>query len=188
MSTLWKGLLVLGIVAFVTAPAFAQQPERQRGGMRGGGGGGVGALLQNKSVQQEVKATDDQIEKARAVGTKVREKYQDELTKLRDLPAEERREKRQAVTKKIADEVLKGLGDVLKPEQMKRLQEIALQQRGANALLDPEIQKTLKMTDEQKTKIKTITDDAAKARTELTQGARWRGQFPGNQAEDGCPS
>ena len=41
-----------------------------------------------------------------------------------------------------------------------------MQQQGAFAFADPEVQKTLKITDEQKEKIKAINEDAQKARQE----------------------
>jgi hypothetical protein len=63
---------------------------------------------------------------------------------------------------KVPDAVLKALESVLKPEQVKRLKEISLQQRGARALADPKIQTALKITDDQKEKIKTIQEDARK--------------------------
>ena len=174
MSTFWKKLLVVGIAALLAAPVFAQPPggggPGGRGGFGRGGRGGVSMLLTNKSVQDELKLTEDQVTKARDVVTKTREKYQDEMTKLRDLTGDERRDKMQALTTKISEETMKGLGDVLKPEQVKRLKQIALQQRGAGALADAEIQKTLKITDEQKAKLKTITDDAAKARADIGRG------------------
>src|SRR5439155_2091673 len=48
------------------------------------------------------------------------------------------------------------------PEQTKRLKQIELQQRGADGLLQKDVEKALNLTDEQKEKIKTITEDARK--------------------------
>ena len=176
MGRLWKGLLVVGVVAFLAAPAFAQPPGPPPGGFPPGGfmpGGGGGAmLLLNPGVQKELKLTDDQIDKGRTAVTKIWEKYQPELQALADLSAEERREKGQALMKKLTEEVTKATSNVLKPEQVKRLDQITLQQRGAGALSDADIQKKLKLTDEQKTKLKKITDDAAKSRQDIFAAGR----------------
>ena len=76
--------------------------------------------------------------------------------------------------KAVSDEILKALGDVLKPEQTKRLNQIALQQRGVDALLD---EKTLKLTEDQQKKIKTLRDDADKERRDLMQSSQGGGNF-----------
>jgi hypothetical protein len=97
--------LALAGVLLAASPAFAQ---RQPGG-RGGGMGGPTMYLSAKSVQEELKLTEDDAKK-----------LTDELGKLdRNLSPEERREK----TNKI-------LTDGLKPEQLKRLNQIMWQRSG----------------------------------------------------------
>jgi tRNA A-37 threonylcarbamoyl transferase component Bud32 len=50
----------------------------------------------------------------------------------------------------------KGLAEVLRPEQLERLQQIIRQTRGAFALLDPEAAKALDLTDKQKAAIRAV--------------------------------
>jgi hypothetical protein len=64
--------------------------------------------------------------------------------------------------KKVPDAVLKGLAEVLNADQAKRLKQIYLQQRGAQALTDASVQSALKMTDDQKDNVKTIVADSEK--------------------------
>ncbi len=71
MRTLSKTIVALGLVALLAGPVMAQQG---RGGGRGFGGGGLGMLLSNASVQQELKLDATQIEKAKEVADKAREK------------------------------------------------------------------------------------------------------------------
>lgn len=73
--------------------------------------------------------------------------------------------------KKYEELQKKALADSLSPEQLKRLKQIQLQQRGAQAFQDPEVQTALKMTDEQKEKVKTIAEDARKDMGELFKNA-----------------
>jgi hypothetical protein len=73
--------------------------------------------------------------------------------------------------KKYEELQKKALADALSPEQLKRLKQIQLQQRGLRAFQDPEVQTALKMTDDQKEKVKTIAEDSDKDRRELFKGA-----------------
>ncbi len=157
-------------------PALAQQQRQRgqgqgqgRGQGRGGFGFGPGMLIRNEGVQKELKLDGDQIEKATAAVQKVQDKHADDRAKLQDLEGQERFEKMMALNQAISAETMKALEDVLKPEQIKRLKQIQLQQRGVDAFTDPEVEKALKLTSEQKEKIKTIAGDAAAQRRELFQ-------------------
>src|SRR5262245_29501909 len=122
---------VLGVVALAVVfigAAGAQERQKGRGGRGGfgrggfgrGGFGGVGMLILNEGVQKELKLDTNQVEKAQALVKQVGEKHQGEFPS-RDASPEERREKFQAVGKAISEETHKGLAEILKPEQMKRL-------------------------------------------------------------------
>ncbi len=141
MKTLYVSAMAVAVAIVAASPALAQ---RQRGG------GGVAMYLNAKSVQEELKLSEDDAKK-----------ITDEIGKLdRDLKPEERREK----TAKI-------LSDNLKPDQIKRLNQIMWQRGGlGTALNNTEVQTALKLDDKQKEKVKTIQEDSAKARRELTQG------------------
>jgi Spy/CpxP family protein refolding chaperone len=150
--------LVLGVFALVAGPALTQPP---RGGM---GGGATGAmLLGQKAVQEELKLTEDQIAKVREFGQKQAEK-------MKELFGGGDREKMAEAMKAAAAEGEKMVKELLKEDQAKRLKEIQLQVRGFQAFADEEIQKTLKITDEQKDKLKAIGEELAKDRKELFAG------------------
>jgi Spy/CpxP family protein refolding chaperone len=174
-------MLVLGMSLLLAGPALAQRGQG-RGGF-GGGFGGPGFLLQNPSVQKELKLSDDQIKKITDANQSVRDKYKDEFEAVAKLEGDERREKGQELRKKMTDETNKTLAEILKPEQNKRLKEITLQQEGARAFNDPEVQKALNLTDDQKEKIKTINEDAAKEMGELFPRGR-RGAGGGGAPPD----
>jgi Spy/CpxP family protein refolding chaperone len=166
MNQLGKCLLTLGLAALLAAPALAQPP----GGGRGGRGPGGGNLLQNKGVQEELKLTKEQIDKAKTVSDEIRKKYEDDFKKMREMSQEERME----LFKKVGDETNKGLSTVLNDDQQKRYKQIQLQQQsrmmGAGTLLTPDVEKGLKLTDDQKGKIKTIMEDTASAVKDLFEG------------------
>jgi Spy/CpxP family protein refolding chaperone len=162
VRTLGKLALALGVAAILAAPARAQQ--------RGFGmGGGMGVnLLGNQGVQKELKLSDDQVQKVTKIventRTKMREKFE-------DIPQDERREKMPAIMKELNDSARKELKDVLKADQLARLDQISLQQRGYTALMDSEVADKLKLTGDQKTKIKEMNDEAGSQIREIFQNA-----------------
>ena len=150
MRNLGKMVLALTAAALVATPVLAQ---------RGGGGGGRGGP---RGMQGPGGGVDSLV---RLLQNKSVQK---------ELGIED------ADVKKVPDALLKALESILKPEQVKRLKEIALQQRmafGQSPLTDPKIQAELKITDEQKEKLKTVQDEANKERQELFQGGGRGGDF-----------
>ena len=145
--------LAIGLVA----PLFAQ---RQPGGGFGRGMDGS-ALLSQKSVQEELKLTEDQITKVTAVGKDLREKYADDLKD---------KDKRQETMKKMGEARTKALAGILKPEQTKRLHQIEVQVGGLNALTKDDVAKTLSLTEKQIADAKGIEDDLRKDAGELFKG------------------
>jgi Spy/CpxP family protein refolding chaperone len=157
--------LAVGVAVAVTTTASAQQ-RQGRGGMFGRGGMSAAMLLGNEGVQKELKLTDEQKEKARefaqAQGEKMREAFQN---------AQGDPEKMQEARKAMTEAGDKFVKETLKPEQQKRLKQIQYQADVLQTLsANEEVQKTLKLTDEQKEKLKTLADDLRKDRQELFQG------------------
>jgi len=128
-------------------------------------------LLQNKSVQEELKLTADQIDKIREISHSVYEKHREELDALEEkLGGEKDRKKREPVNQmrlRINEEARKGEEEILNPQQKKRLKEITLQQRGTGAFSEEEVQNALNLTADQKDKIKTIENDFHKQWREI---------------------
>jgi acyl-CoA reductase-like NAD-dependent aldehyde dehydrogenase len=154
-------LAVMGLAASA-ASAQGQQRQRQPGGFGGGfGANPLSYAADQKSVQEELKMTEDQIKKAKDLQEKSRGNRQD----FQGLSREE-------IQKKMAErraENDKALAGILSADQMKRLNQIVLQQRGGDALNDPKIQDELKLTDDQKEKIKAIGEDFRKTMAEMRQ-------------------
>jgi hypothetical protein len=177
MRTLCRMVLALGVLALVVYLAPAQQ-QRQRGGGRGGfGRGGLSGLLNMKEVQQELKLSDEQVDKAKKVAQDVQMKHQEDFQKLQDVPREDRFAKMAEIQGQVRDETIKDLSDVLKPDQIKRLKQLVIQQQanspfggGPRVFLSPDVEKKLKLTDKQKDDLKTIADDYQKDVREMFQG------------------
>jgi hypothetical protein len=153
MRTFGKLVVACGLVALMTAPAHAQG----RGGFGMFGGGS--ALLSNKGVQKEIKASEEQASKLNTFAEEMQGKQREAFQGLQDLSQEERREKMQAFQKTMQADIAKGLAEILKPEQVKRFHQIQTQTAGANAFATPRVVEALKLTDDQKAKIQTINQE-----------------------------
>jgi Spy/CpxP family protein refolding chaperone len=174
MRQLLKVCAVLALAALVAAPASAQQRQPGRGF---GGGGGLEQLLANKSVQEEVKIDKDQATKIEEAIKKFREDNKDDYDKASFRNQDTKPEEKAEIRKKLNEKFTTLAKDLVKPEQMKRIKQIQLQQQGLQAYANEEVQKGLKITDEQKEKIKTIGDDLRKDIQDLGTGGNIQERF-----------
>jgi Spy/CpxP family protein refolding chaperone len=150
--------LVFAVAALIASPALAQR-DRPRGG---GGFGGAFFLLTQESVQKELKLSDDQVKKVKELQDKQREAFQG----FRDLS----REERQTKMREQGEATQKAIKELLKADQHKRLDQISLQREGSRALSRKEVAEALKISDEQKEKLKTIQEETRKEMGELFRG------------------
>lgn len=164
MRVVSKFALALGAVALLSAPALAQRP----GFGMGMGGGGL-MLLANSGVVQELKLDDQQKEKVAAYVEETMAKRREQFQKLQDLPEDERRQKGQEMMRAANEETQKALKDLLKPEQLKRFNQISLQQRGIMAFADPEVREKMKFNDDQGPQIRTLMESFGTEAREIFQ-------------------
>ena len=149
-----------------------------------------GVLATMPAVQRELKMDDDQVKAVRekvpqmAFGGGFRKgkadltpeqqeriaKLFEKLQSLTDVPEDKLEGKIRETFKEEIEGPTKEVEKILKPEQMTRLRQIARQQGGPAAYLSPENAKDLKLTDEQKTKLKDINDELQKDTMALFQG------------------
>jgi hypothetical protein len=153
-------LASLGMLAILGPATVSAQPPRGGGfGMMGG----PAMLVGQESVKKELKVSEEQGKKLEEFATQMREKRQG----LRDLDPEERRAKMAELNK----ESEKALGEILTAEQNKRLKQISYQISGARAFNNPDVVSALKITDEQKSDLQKINQEAMTQIQELMQGA-----------------
>lgn len=140
-------------------------------GSGSGSGGGFGscklAPLTQKPVQQELKLTRDQIRKLSELQ---RKQEQSMRTLISTVKFDELFKEPESLQKKwveIATVGEKAVDDILNTAQRKRLQEISLQQRGGNALSDPDVAEKLQLSDEQKRQIQDIQAEGIKELRDL---------------------
>jgi len=163
MRPFCKMVVTFGALALLASPAWAQQG-------RGFGFGGGGAFfLMAPNVQKDLKLSDEQTGKVQDTLREVMEKHREDYAGLRDASPQERQTKMQAISKTVNDEVKKALS--LSAEQSKRFDQITLQTRGVQAFLDPSVAEKVKLTDDQKSKIREIGESSRGNRAGLGKDA-----------------
>jgi hypothetical protein len=156
----------------VGAVAAAQPGPGGRGpGFGGFGGGGLLMLARMEAVQKEIKATEDQIASIRKLGEEMRPAGGQNF---RDMSQEER-EKAMTEMRARMEKANTKLAEILKADQIARLEEISIQMRGAAALADPKVAKKLGLSDDQQKKLKEVSDANAAAMRELFQDGNREG-------------
>lgn len=176
-------LIFLTAVA-ISLPAMAQDNRGRRGGpgARGGFGGPGGfnrssdmlmlGLLRAGKVREEIELMPNQEEAFRKLVEQNREQRPD-FGRLRDASPEERREMMEEMREnmeKQAKESREKMEEILLPEQMTRLNEIAIQQMGTAALSDPDVVAALNITDEQQKKMDSIRQELGNQMREMFSG------------------
>jgi hypothetical protein len=152
MARKLTGTLILSLVLGLTSITLAQGPPN--------GIFGVGAALFDPSIQKELKLSDEQVGKLKDALAKVMAKYKGDFEKFQKKPPSP--EEGEKIGKAFHDDSMKAIASVLDAKQMKRFKQILWQSAGSNALLDPEVQKELKLSDEQKKKLTAIIEEAGK--------------------------
>src|SRR5271165_1721022 len=149
MSFFGKLGLTLGALALLVSPALAQN--------RGGGlGGGAAGFLMAPNVQKDLKLTDAQVGKVQETLREIRQTHQDEYAALRDASPDVRWTKMATLNETISDEVKKALS--FTAEQSRRYDQISIQAHGLQAFASASVGEKLKLTDDQKTKIREIAE------------------------------
>jgi len=142
--------LTLGAVALLVSPAWAQ------GQGRGGFGGGAAGFLMAPNVQKDLKLTDAQVSKVQETLREIRERHQGDYSALRDASPDVRWTKMATLNESVSDEVKKALS--FSPEQSRRFDQISLQAHGLQAFANSTVDEKLKLTTDQKSKIREIVE------------------------------
>jgi Spy/CpxP family protein refolding chaperone len=156
------GVFALAVFGAALLPACAADDPPSNPPPRRGGGG-TGGILQNEKVQSALNLTDDQKEQIK----KIVDEMRSGAGSLRDLSQEERRAKMQERTKQLFEKV----SGVLNDKQKDRLKQIRVQVAGVAGLIEGDTADALKLTDDQKAKIKEAVEARRKDMREIFQAA-----------------
>src|SRR5713101_9178279 len=115
MRTWCPLVLTVGLAVLPVATVFGQRVPLQVIEYRG-----YDVLLQEQSIQKELKLTEEQFKKSKEVIRRVQERHGQELTRARAQESPKLPE----ILRKISEETLAELSDTFKPQQIKRLKQI----------------------------------------------------------------
>lgn len=154
------GLFLVGVVAVMEA----QQPRQ--GGFGRGGFDVVSMVTSNTDLQSELKVTDAQKEKLKAIADKEAETRKKAFEGFKGGKGGFDKD-RFAEFQKAREENRKAIESILTADQKKRAKEIQLQADGVRAFADEEVAAQLNLNETQKSKIKGIGEDYRKDAGEL---------------------
>src|SRR5262249_51356191 len=126
-------------------------------------------------VQEELALSDEQKEKlAKQLETTIQETMQF-FQQLGEKKPEEREKELHAYRQKAHEKLAAFLKDALKPKQLERLRQLELQMEGPFALGRPDIQKEMKVTDEQRKQFITLVQEMQQKIEPLVKEAQTKG-------------
>jgi hypothetical protein len=163
---------ILAVLLNANVPVAAQIT----GAALSGSFDGYDFLLLNDGVQKELKLGDDQVLKAKEIIHDVRRKYRSEMEQLQKLPAPHGSARLVEAMEKISAESLEKLADTLKPDQIKRLRQVKVQNDEMRAFTKSDVAVALRLTQAQKEQIKIVHDELGRQSQRAFQ-AGTRGGF-----------
>lgn len=161
MARMLRGPLTLCLALGLTSIALGQEQQRSQSK----DSTALGPFLSSPDVQKELKLSDEQINKLKDAIGKVLEKYKADMANFQRMSPDEQQKK----MKTFSEENNKAILSVLDAKQKKRFKQIQWQVSGDWSLQDPELQKELKLSDEQKKKLDGIFNEAQKKTQELVK-------------------
>jgi hypothetical protein len=143
-----KSVLTFSALALLASPALAQG--------RGAGGGGAAGFLMAPNVQQDLKLTDTQVKKVPETLREIKERHQEDYAALRDASHDVRWTKMAVLNEMVCTEVKNALS--FSAEQSRRFDQIGVQAHGLLAFASRAVDEKLKLSDDQKSKIREIAE------------------------------
>jgi len=143
-----KFVLAFSTLVLLASPALAQG--------RGAAGGGPAGFLMAPNVQQDLKLTDTQVKKVPETLREIKDRHHDEYASLRDASYDVRWTKMAVLNEMVCVEVKNALS--LSPDQSRRFDQIGVQAHGILAFACRAVDEKLKLTDDQKSKIREIAE------------------------------
>ncbi|MBY0525750.1 MAG: hypothetical protein K2R98_20260 [Gemmataceae bacterium] len=130
---------------------------------------GLSGLARQKGVQDELKMTKKQADAVPKIIKDVNARFKDDLAELEELKGAERFKKQSEISKAAGEETDKALAAVLSADQMTRLKQIQVQQRGPYAFSEADVVEALKLSKDQQKKVREIEAEYQKALGEASK-------------------
>lgn len=164
----WASTVVLA--GLLASPIQAQVPPRAALQSLLQDGAGKPLLLASPKVKQEIKLTQEQDNEIHTIIREAHGKYEPEFRKA-GLDRDRLLKVGLDAIKEARERLNKALPDILKPDQMQRLDEIQIQANGIISFKRPDVQKKLNLTLTQKLEILKIGSDLKQQTDKLLEDA-----------------
>jgi hypothetical protein len=163
-----RNLIVCCGIAFLATSLDSVTQAQGRGGR---GGMPLTRLLGMAEVQNELKLEGHMLEKVTAFAEEAQQKFRDEMQMIRDqgLNEDEQREEMAAALEQFTTKSKEEVAKLLTPEQMKRLNQLLIQQQGPTAVLRPEVGDAIGFTAEERADLQAKVDELNAANREKMQ-------------------
>ena len=119
-----------------------------------------------------MKLDPEQVKKVKGVADAMRPKFDETMKTIQALAPNDRMKKLPAMAQAHYEEGMKALAEILKPEQVDRFDQILFQQRGAAAMLEPNVSKKLKLTDAQSRRLASLVASARNQQGQAMQATQ----------------
>jgi hypothetical protein len=162
MKTLTRIVFLLAASAWLVEPAPAQEVQVQP--IIAPFAANPLTLLENKDVQKDLKLSEEQSKKITALGEKFKEGQQG----LKNLKGRERFQK----SKELSDAIRQDADALLNEGQKKRIKQLEVQQQGPGVFFNQRLTGDLKLSDEQKAKVREVFKDMTARRAEIVKAAQ----------------
>jgi hypothetical protein len=126
-------------------------------------------LYNMNDVAKTININDKQMSQLNEVNQGVQGRFRADYEKLATLPDKERFARTQELNRLYNTESMKGMGNVLSPEQLARYEQLQLQYNGFNSLADPGVQKRLNLSEQQLKQLGNSVDWSNQQMQEINQ-------------------
>jgi Spy/CpxP family protein refolding chaperone len=170
MRTQVQWALTAVLAGFLASPSQGQVPVQAALVSLLQDGAGKPLLLASPKVKEEIKLTEEQDNRIRKIVSEARDKYEPEFRKA-GLDRERLLKVGLESIKETRERINKALPDILKPDQLQRLDQIQIQTNGIISFKRTDVQEKLKLTLTQKLEILKIGTDLKQQIDEVIKDA-----------------
>lgn len=126
-------------------------------------------IYRMNDVSQSLKLNEDQINRLNQLTTKMQTQFRSDFDKLGTLPEKDRFGKYNELNTRFQTEWMSGARDIFNEQQLNRYHQLQWQSDPFSAFSNPDLQKKLNLTDEQRTKLREQMDWSNQQTTNLSK-------------------
>jgi len=145
------------------------QANASFGGFGNFGFGASAPFFADQDVRSSLNLTEQQFGTLNQAAQRMMTDFRGQLDKLGNLSDADRNARAQELWNNVNSEIMTNAAKVLKPEQLDRFRQVALQYRGIDAFRDPMVQQKLTLTDDQQSHLRSVRDAFQKQAANIAQ-------------------